>query len=261
MSGATPRTAPQRAPELSSQFTPGTIPPGRSPLAHLLHALNQPLTGLQCSLELAVAGPRPTEYYVRALRESLELTGRMRTLVEAIREVADAQPPDLEEFEPVLLEQLLRTTAADLLPVAEARGVCLVLENPSLERLSLERQAAEHQAALPVCGDHRSLATLLFRFLESALSLTREGSELRIAASAEQRRTTPGHATLAQATLTVSWNPGPPPEHSPFSRPEVGLLIARAGWEGAGAEWIHTRTESTETCAVRLPLAPPFAAR
>jgi hypothetical protein len=69
------------------------------------------------------------------------------------------------------------------------------------------------------------------------------------------------HTNLGRATLVVSWSPGPPPEHSPFSRSEVGLLIARAGWERAGAEWIHSRTESTETCAVRLPLAPAFAAR
>jgi len=238
---SSPRT--QHAP----QFPPGPAwanPMGRSALAHLLHALNQPLTGLQCSLELAVAGPRPTEQYIRALREGLELTGRMRILVEAIREIADAQPSDPEEFEPVRLDQLLRSTAADLLPVAAARGV----------RLALEHLSPENQAALPVRADHRSLATLLFRFLESALSLAREGTEFRIAASAE-----PGHAALEQATLAVCWSPGPPPEHSPFSRPEVGLLIARAGWEGAGAEWIYTRTEATESCTVRLPLAPPFA--
>ena len=30
----------------------------RSPLGQLLHALNQPLTGLQCSMEVALAVPR-----------------------------------------------------------------------------------------------------------------------------------------------------------------------------------------------------------
>lgn len=238
------------------QFSPGTSATGRSPLAHLLHALNQPLTGLQCSLELAVAGPRPTEHYLRALRESLELTGRIRILVEALREVADAQPSELEQLEALLLDPLLRMTVADLLPVAAARGVRLLLvELP----------------ALPVRGDRRSLTTLLFRFLESALSLTREGSELRVEATLERGpastsrnnldRNSVGRTNLGRAILVVSWNPGPPPEHSPFSRSEVGLLIARAGWERAGAEWIHSQAESTETCAVRLPLAPPFAAR
>ena len=62
-------------------------PQGRSPLAHLLHALNQPLTGLQCSLELALASPRRREEYVRTLREGLQLIERMRILVEGVREL------------------------------------------------------------------------------------------------------------------------------------------------------------------------------
>ena len=40
---------------------------GRSPLAHLLHEFNQPLTGLQCSMELVVAGPRPRAIITSAL--------------------------------------------------------------------------------------------------------------------------------------------------------------------------------------------------
>src|SRR5208282_1526332 len=119
MSSARAQAAPQSAREETSN--------GRSLLSHLLHALNQPLTGLQCSLELAVAGPRPNELYIRTLREGLELTGRMRILVEAIREVADAQPLDREQFEAVQLDDLLRSAVADLFPVAEAKGVRLLL--------------------------------------------------------------------------------------------------------------------------------------
>jgi signal transduction histidine kinase len=236
MSGA----APQPAPQLRSE---GTLQ-GRSPLAHLLHALNQPLTGLQCSLELAVAGPRPNEQYVRTLREALELTGRMRILVEAIREVADDQPLAQDEFAPRLdelsldgpsLDEVLRTTVADLLPVAESKGVRLLLVS---------------HGRLPLRADRRTLTTLLFRLLDSVLSLAAEGSDLGIVAGPDRE----------QAALVVSWTPGPPPEHSPFSRPEVGLLIARAGWERAGAEWIHTRTgppeATTEACTVRLSLVP-----
>jgi C4-dicarboxylate-specific signal transduction histidine kinase len=223
-------------PQLALQSAHGAIPKARSPLAHLLHALNQPLTGLQCSLELAVAGPRPAEHCVRTLREGLELTLRMRILVEAIRELADAQPSDSQEVEPFLLDTLLRSTADDLLPVAETNHVRLVLMSP---------------AGLPVRGDRRCLAPLLFRLLESALSLAGEGTELRIAATRE-----PEHACLV-----VCWNSGPPPEYSPFSRQELGLLIAQSGWERAGAEWSRTQAGTTQTCTVRLPLASPFAAR
>jgi hypothetical protein len=228
MSGAGAQLAPPPA--------HGVLPKGRSPLAHLLHALNQPLTGLQCSLELAVAGPRPAEQYVRTLHEGLELTGRMRILVEAIRELADTQPSDSDDAEPVLLDALLRATADDLLPIAETKRVHLRLESP---------------APLPLRADRPYLTTLLFRFLESALSLARTGSDLQILATPE-----PAHVHLV-----VSWKQGPLPEHSPFSRQELGLLIAQAGWERAGAEWTQTQAETTQTCTVRLPLAFPVSAR
>lgn len=228
MSGASPRLAHQAGRAL--------LPKGRSPLAHLLHALNQPLTGLQCSLELAVAGPRPAEQYVRTLREGLDLTGRMRILVEAIRELADIQQADSEEGEPFLLDALLRDTATDLAPVAETVGVHLLLVS---------------HAPLPIRADRRNVATLIFRFVESALSQAREGSDLQIVATAEQEH----------VQLVVSWKLGQLPEHSPFSRQELGLLIAQAGWERAGAEWTHARADTMQTCTVRLPLASPFTAQ
>src|SRR5579864_5175913 len=86
---------------------------GRTPLAHLLHALNQPLTGLQCSLELASAGPRPTDVYVRTVKEGLELVSRMRVLVEAIRELADTPPSTGEELIDFRLETLLFDAVAE----------------------------------------------------------------------------------------------------------------------------------------------------
>jgi len=225
MSGAGPQLAPQPTGE--------ALPKGRSLLAHLLHALNQPLTGLQCSLELAAAGPRPTEQYIRTLREGLELTTRMRILVEAIRELADTQGCRAEKRQTVLLDELLRYTVADLLPVAETRKV----------RLSLASRAP-----LEVRGQRSHLGTLIFRFLDSALSLAQEGSDLQIEATAEQEH----------ATITVSWNQGSTPDHSPFSRPELGLLIAQAGWEQLCAQWTTTRTGTTQTCTVRLPLGFPL---
>lgn len=239
------------SPQLAAQSTNGSLPKGRSPLAHLLHALNQPLTGLQCSLELAVAGPRRPEQYVRTLNEGLELTSRMRALVEAIRELMEVQAtviqtevqtevhadvrqdvrqlesPGVESF---ALDELVRDTVADLLPVAESKRV----------HISLARTAA-----LPLRADRRYLATMLFRWLESAVSLAQDGSDLRIVATFEQER----------ARLIVSWIEGPPPEHSPFSCQELGLLIAQAGWEHAGAEWMLQRAGNRQTSAIQLPRA------
>jgi C4-dicarboxylate-specific signal transduction histidine kinase len=202
----------------------------RSPQAHLLHAINQPLTGLQCSLELAVAGPRQPEQYVATLREGLELISRMRVLVEAVRELADIQPFDVEEVATFPLDELLRDTAADLLPIAESKNV----------ELQLVRRAS-----LPVRADRRRLAALMFRFLESVLSLAHEGSALQIVASIQTEK----------ACIAVSWNKDSLPVHSPFSRQELGLLIAQSEWEQAGGEWLDDRSEKNQTCTLQLPLA------
>ena len=222
-------TGPQRAPQSGNSPPMGALPHGRSPLAHLLHALNQPLTGLQCSLELAVATPRRREEYVRSLREGLELTARMRILVEGIRELVDQPEQDAasESFE---LGGLLKETVEGLVPVAESKSVRLALGNAG---------------PLVLCGNPRSMAALLFRLLESALSLARMGSDLTV-----------GMAPAPEPVrLEVTWKDGPAPAHSPFSRPELGLLIAQAGFERAGAEWTLNRQDNTQMCSVRLPLA------
>ena len=207
-------------------------PAGRSPLAHLLHALNQPLTGLQCSLELALIGPRTVEQHVHSLRDGLELTGRMRVLVEAIRELVDLQEAEAEKMEAIGLGSLLRGTVEELLPVAEAKNVRIMLEVgvcPLLIQVERNR--------LSVAG---------FRFLESAVSRAAGGSILQITASAEGK----------EAHVSVRWEAGKSliQTHASFSPSELGLLIAQAGWERAGAQWHAERTHEAETVTIRLPL-------
>jgi hypothetical protein len=211
---------------------------GRSPLAHLLHALNQPLTGLQCSMEVAFSRPRTPEQYVQGLREGLELTGRMRALVEAIREVADFEEDknkndsnnsteDSEKREGVELRTLLQDVLNDLEPVAEAQGVRMMLEG-----------SANFSAV--VRAERRRLGGTAFRLLESALSLAAKGSVVRVETS----------STSSERWIRVGWHAAAP--KSEFSRPELSLVVAQAGWEQAGAQWERTRTESQETVTVWL---------
>ncbi len=200
-----------------------------SPLAHLLHALNQPLTGLQCSLELAVAGPRRPEQYVRILNEGLDLTLRMRTLVEAIRELTDDAGGNLEPREMLPLDALLRETADELCPVAATRSVQFVISQ---------------EAPLQVWGERKLFAQLMFRTLESAMSLSRGGGDLGIRVRGDGKH----------AVVEFSWSEAPP-ALSPFSRAELGLLVAGAGWEKVGGEWTSTRANEAQTCTLRLPLA------
>lgn len=224
MSSARPKLA-------SWPCIPG-LPDRRTPLAHLLHALNQPLTGLQCSLELATAGPRPTDYYVRSLREALDLVTRMRVLVEAIRELASVQALNVEDLIPFRLETLLFDAAAELQPVAESKSV---------------RIHVSANCALQVHADRGRMASLFFRLFESAISLSRVQSALQIVA-------VPEHDT---ASITLSWTPGDTPAESPFSHSELGLLVAQAAWEQAGGSWTDTRSDE-RTCVLRIPLTSPL---
>jgi signal transduction histidine kinase len=202
----------------------------RSPIAHLLHALNQPLTGLQCSLELGSVGVRRRDEYVQTLRESLELVSRMRVLVEALRELSDNGDITLRNIEPFPLDALVREITDDLLPVAQNQGskICISIGAPLFVR-----------------ADRRRLAGLMFRFIESALSMTSVGANVEIEAGAQGNH----------ACVSVSWKKRADLEHSPFSRQELGLLVARAGWERVGANWTERYEERRQVCTVRLPLA------
>ena len=100
-------------------------------LAHLLHALNQPLTGLQCSLELATSAPQSSEQYVRTLRDGLALTARMRVLVEALRELVHTSEP-AEALSELHLDALVVECIDELGPVADARGANFRSRSPRL---------------------------------------------------------------------------------------------------------------------------------
>jgi hypothetical protein len=208
----------------------------RSPLAQLLHALNQPLTGLQCAMEVALAVPRSNEQYIQGLREGLELTGRMRALVEAIREVADAEEQKSgepkSESKTVDFTTVLREALDELWPVAEVNGVRITLDCPS-------------DLSLSVRAGRRWLSSLVFRTLESAVSLAVRGNGLQIEMSG-------GAGSVADGGWArICWHAGM--RSSEFSRAELGLLVAQAGWERMGAAWERERAGNLETVTVRLP--------
>lgn len=200
----------------------------RSPLAQLLHALNQPLTGLQCSMEVALAAPRTVEQYRQGLRDGLELTARIRLLVEAVREVVDEQEQTPGESEVIELEPLLRGALADLTPVAEQKRI---------------RITVTVLGSAPVRAERRRGAALLFQSLEAVISLAAAESELAITLG---RDVDEGRVW----GLHISWcGEG---SGSSFSRAELALLVAAAGWEEMGAEWRRERKDDGETVTVRL---------
>jgi signal transduction histidine kinase len=216
------------------QPDPGAVADGSpdlGPLAHLLHELNQPLTGLQCSLELAAAGPRTAEQYLRAIRDGLGLVGRMRMLVEAVREVVDIALDGSGMPEAIALDAMVRGTVEDLRPVAESRSVGIALDGMSFPHL---------------CQVRRGVAGALFRLLESAISLAAGQSVLGVRLNGQSR----------QAAVTLDWledraGSGRPP----FSPPDLGLLVARAAWQRTGGQWTTELSEAHHTVILSLPWA------
>ena len=200
----------------------------RSPLEQLLHALAQPLTGLQCSMEVALASPRSDAQYVQGLREGLKLTERMRALVEALRAVVDGEEEENEEPETIELKTLLREVLDDLEPIAEVKRVRIVSDWTAASSLALK-------------AGRRRLGTVVFRFVESALSLADSGSALQIETG----------GAPDEAWIRLRWHAGSP--RPAFSRPELGLFVAQVGWARVGAQWERERTQDLETLTVRLP--------
>jgi hypothetical protein len=236
-------------PVLSESGLSGQSLSGRSPLAQLLHALNQPLTGLQCSLEVALAAPRTREQYLQNLRDALTLTERMRPLAEGIRVVVDSSEKTMAmrtkeepgggalsgDADAATLGTALRESAEELKPVAAIKNVTIAwavrADCDTPRRVEVSRQSSVTQG--------------VFRLLESVLALASRSTLLRIEAG-----------PAGDEWFRIQWRTFPRDIHPPLSLPELGLLIAQAQLEQSRVVWERRRTESDNIVTLRLPVAP-----
>jgi hypothetical protein len=114
--------------------------PARSPdvLAELLHSLSQPLTTLQCSLELSIEEVAESQRnnVVIALHES----GKVIGMIQLMREYLDAGQLEPESFEAALepaLESTLRSVIEELSSIAAVRAIRVFVAGTSTARLRL----------------------------------------------------------------------------------------------------------------------------
>jgi hypothetical protein len=230
---------------------PAPEPSGRTPLAELLHALNQPLTGLECSLEVTLAAPRTNEHYQKILHDGLALTERMRLLVEALREVAEVaekggaaageQPPQPGMNTDALQAEVRGAwceAAEDLGRVAEMKQVRIALNLQGAAPRTLRRGAPAGRSAW-VQG--------IFRLLDAIVALAAGGSVVRVEVESE--------AAPDGGGFRVQWQALTEQNRAALSRPELGLLVARARLEHRGAAWERVRSGRSERLTVRLPRA------
>ena len=102
-------------------------------VSDLFHALAQPLTGLRCSLEVALRRPALSAEEARSsLEQALQATERLYQSVLFVRQLAEAErTPPLGR---VRLDEALRELHNEILPIGENLEVELSLKAPDRHR-------------------------------------------------------------------------------------------------------------------------------
>ena len=211
----------------------GTKLEQESLLPELLHALNQPLTSLRCSLEVTLLQPRDSDEYRRRLRESLKLTEDITVLASGIRELIDVEQP-IAQPRAVFLDKILQFSTRELMPLAEAERVGIsILCTPSLTAL----------------GDEQQLSTAIIYLLSFLLNRSSQGGEVNVLA----KRNGEEIALAFELSESVTQGSGSKPPAKPgAARAYLRLLIARRIFEMAGGT-VRVDLDS-KRCSIRICL-------
>lgn len=213
-------------------------------LADLFHALHQPLTTLQCALELAEHQPYSEDQYRNLVSDALEQVEQVAELVSGLRELFEAEDPG-ESRKAVELGSYLQEAVEELLPVAESRQVKLAL----------------HYRALPsVMADPRRFRHALFHFIEGAIESAAPGSVVTLEAMVR------GGQALLELTASREDDPSSSKpsetadsaalrEKMKFVWWRLALAIAARSFEAVGGQVRMKDAGSELTVQVRLPRA------
>jgi two-component system heavy metal sensor histidine kinase CusS len=226
-------------PSLAETPSPASEAERQQLLADLFHALNQPLTTLGCSLELALHQPRTAEQYRDSLQAALQQAEHITRLAGGIRELLEAADPG-DDRRVLALDGCLRETVRDWLPVAESAQV----------RLLLRCRAPCH-----VRFESRRLRQGLFHLLQYVLDDAGAGAAVDLEA-AERGGEAVLVVTASRGDVPALQNPAS--ENSEKKAQELarrlGLAIARGIFEAAGGVWQVEDGEDGWKLEVRLPL-------
>ena len=99
----------------------GEIAPHRDFASNVFHDLSQPLTALQCSLELALVRDQTIEEFRASVEAALQNAERLRQRLLLLRELSDAEDPG-DTSTPLTLDRLLQQLREDMLPLFESAG-------------------------------------------------------------------------------------------------------------------------------------------
>jgi len=216
--------------------------------ADLFHALNQPLTGLRCFLELAgLSQERPSALRLETAVAMAERAGR---IAQYLRELVDAEYGG-DHLELLNLTDYLREACTDFQPVAQAARVGFRFD-PSDASSWVRFEAARLREAL-------------FHLLEFAFSQTTPGGNVVIAALSRR-----GTATLQLQISPGDLSPAALLERHDIEKKEKEdkedelrqrwrLALCHRRFEAAGGGLVVTSQIGTLTITAHLPQAEPDA--
>ena len=125
----------------------------RELLPQMLHELAQPVSALQCSLEVALRRPRSLEDYLVALENAQEITNRLRARLEFFREFSEAGEP-CDCMHPVDAAETIAAAIQEMQPLADSLGMTLEGECDSVM----------------VYGNEQKFAFFVLQLLDAALA-------------------------------------------------------------------------------------------
>lgn len=223
---------------MSANSLPFSTLRGPDVLGELLHSLSQPLTTLQCSLELSV--DQVAEQQQNSVASALQQTEKVIGMIQLMREYLDAEQPG-RGTESAALDPALRGTVEELASVAAVRDVQLRLAGKCAAtlllpearlRLALQYLIAGMIDAQPGGGK----VTLLLADEPAGTVLRAEGSC--------RPRSSGGRATNTAQDANIS------------TLRRVRRQIAVRVLEGAGASLVVANNHRGEPIAFVLRLAP-----
>jgi len=207
-------------------------------IADLFHALNQPLTALQCSLELSLRRPRSEDHDRETLQSALRQAEQIARQISGIRELLQAEDPG-QNPQVLSLEAFLRALVGDLEPVAEALATRMLLEGDSPCHVLFE--------------PHR-LQQALFHFLDVALCSGAPGGVLRLSLTEYDNEAMISlekiHIQLEACALTEEET-----EKAPALSRRLALAIVRQIVEAAGGTLQIRLAADRLQAELRLPLS------
>ena len=207
----------------------------------LFHTLSQPLTALQCSLELALVRDRTAGEFRASVEAALENAERLRQSFLLLRELNDADDPG-DISAPVDLRQVLLELGEDFLPIFESAGGQL---DVTTDAVQIRGNTAKLKQAFFYLIDYL-LGVLARPNLSIRVQQRKEGAvEVRMTLSSR------GHCACGGGPLRTSfvWRSGD-------RTPNLSSCGRRAGARRIGRRWTkYLDCQSASRPAVRNKVA------